>query len=137
MKVGFTGTRMGMSQQQVHQFVHVILWLRPTEFHHGGAEGADTDAAWMLFGGNRVLSEEPRLHCHPCPCVVATDKTAQWVWHEVFPPLVRNRHIVESADLLIAAPATDKEQQRSGTWATVRCARQKGIPVIMLSRGGT
>ena len=56
-------------------------------------------------------------------------------WREVLPPLVRNARIVQAADLLIAAPEQDIEQLRSGTWATVRAARKKGIPVIMLLRG--
>ena len=51
------------------------------------------------------------------------------------PPLVRNRNIVRAVDIMIAAPATDKEELRSGTWATVRYCRQARKPVIMLSRG--
>jgi hypothetical protein len=49
--------------------------------------------------------------------------------------LDRNRAIVAAVDVLVAAPLEDREVQRSGTWATVRSARRKGIPVVMLSRG--
>jgi hypothetical protein len=43
--------------------------------------------------------------------------------------LARNDKLVELADRLIAFPKTSKEVLRSGTWATIRRARKKGIPV--------
>lgn len=43
--------------------------------------------------------------------------------------LDRNHDIVDSSDVLIAAPKTDYEEQRSGTWATVRYALKKHKPV--------
>ncbi len=46
--------------------------------------------------------------------------------------LDRNRDIVAAVSILIAAPETDIEEQRSGTWATVRYARKKGIPVVIV-----
>jgi hypothetical protein len=49
--------------------------------------------------------------------------------------LARDRAIAETVDYLIAAPRTDKEETRSGTWATVRYARTAGVPVILLPRG--
>lgn len=49
-------------------------------------------------------------------------------------PLARNRRIVAAVDVLIAAPETDREELRSGTWATIRYARAAGKPVVMLSR---
>lgn len=44
------------------------------------------------------------------------------------PPLVRDQDIVNAVDILVAAPLTDHEIIRSGTWTTVRYARRKGIP---------
>jgi hypothetical protein len=139
MIVGFTGTRKGLSPAQQDQLGYILAVLhnatrtRP-EFHHGGADGADTEAdiAACLDGYD--------IHVHPCPGVVADEENGGFnshpvKWDEVFPPLVRDRHIAEVADILIAAPETDKEQVRSGTWATVRYARAAGKPVIMLSRG--
>ncbi len=119
MKVGFTGTREGMSQSQRDQFMAVISWLShrgALEFHHGGAEGADTEAAEIVDGGARIVVHKPKR--------MNADEL-----------LARNRVIVAEAEVLVAAPETDTEQQRSGTWATVRYARQKGIPVVMLTRG--
>ena len=136
MVIGFTGTRQGMSDAQKDQLDWVLAMLapspaRPTRdirtkrltatvaFHHGGAKGADAEAAALAaryIGPDRIVSHPPADH---------TPKAA----------LLRDRDIVKVADVLIAAPRGDKEELRSGTWATVRYAREEGIPVIMLSRG--
>ena len=121
MKIGFTGTREGMSAAQREQLVLVLMALahapaecRP-EFHHGGAVGADAEA------DETAAREGYAVVVHPCS--------------PVLPPLTRNRNIVAECDVLVAAPRSDKEELRSGTWATVRYARQAGKPVVMLSRG--
>jgi hypothetical protein len=44
MKIGFTGTRKGMSQHQKEQFVLKMFELDPSEFRHGDCEGADAEA---------------------------------------------------------------------------------------------
>ena len=118
MTIGFTGTRNGMSQAQARQFKAVMAWLRSGfdgEFHHGAATGSDSDAADIV------------LRSYPEYSIVRHPANGN--------PLARNRAIVAASDILIAAPESDTEQLRSGTWATVRYARAKGIPIVMLSRG--
>lgn len=121
MRVGFTGTRDGMNERQKIQLAFVLSWLavasgasRP-EFHHGDAVGADAQADVMAGVHYKVVKHPPRS---------ATPKDL----------LARNEDIVAAADILIAAPRKSTEELRSGTWATVRYARSKGIPVVMLSR---
>lgn len=123
MRVGFTGTRAGMSAAQRAQLVLVLDWLLDShlcmgEFHHGDEPHADREAAAAAraVGVGRVVA-------HPPTTLTARDL------------LARNRELVAAVDLLIAAPRTDREVLRSGTWATVRYARRRGIPVVMLSRG--
>jgi hypothetical protein len=115
VRIGFTGTRRGMSLSQAAQ----LEWLldevpgKVTEFHHGCAIGADREAAAL------VAARAPgAIREHP-----AGDD-----------PLARNRDIVDACDILVAAPRWDREELRSGTWMTVRLARKKRIPVLMLSR---
>lgn len=48
----------------------------------------------------------------------------------------RDEEIVRRSDLLFAFPSCDEKDHtgayvRSGTWMTVRLARQKGIPIIL------
>ena len=144
MRIGFTGTRRGMTQWQMQQLEKVLAWLtisaamqgETRQFHHGGAVGADTQADGIAFAYCCGVT------VHPCPGVVASwiiRGVAQFNGHdvemeEVFDPLVRNRHIVYAVDVLIAAPFGDVEVARSGTWATIRYAQLRGIPVIHLSR---
>ncbi len=112
--VGFTGTRQGMSENQVRQFINVMRSLDDIgAFHHGGAVGADSEAAAFVHS---IVDEV--------------------VMHEIgeLGPLARNRDIVADSDIIIAAPESNKEELRSGTWATVRYARIAYKPVIMLSR---
>jgi hypothetical protein len=153
MIVGFTGTRKGMNMRQLDQLQFMLGALRThgrgtgpdsypplgsNRFHFGGAPGADLEARKVA----RPLGYD--ISWHPSPGVDLGELRASYApehellnetWHEVFPPLVRNHHIVDAVAVLLAAPHTDREEQRSGTWATVRYARTKGIPVVMLSRG--
>lgn len=115
MRIGFTGTRRGMSIRQLAQFRSFLSFIRVTEFHHGMAEGADLQAEMAIL---EELVDAFRVHRHPA----GND------------PLARNRVIVQKSDVLIAAPFENHEIVRSGTWATVRYAREAGIPVLMLSR---
>ena len=120
MKIGFTGTREGMSQHQKEQFILTMLELDPLEFHHGDCEGADAEA--------HDIVREFLPH----------------VWIVVYPPksdyrrafktgdetkepesyLSRDKKIVEATDFLIGAPKSNTEIIRSGTWATIRHARK-------------
>lgn len=122
MVIGFTGTRKGMSPTQRRQFRDVMDWLiagcsarrEPSVFHHGAAVGADIEAAAV------VAELWPDVRIIPNPA--GGD------------PLGRNKRIAMSS-VLIAAPSGDREQLRSGTWATIRYARANNRPVVALSRG--
>lgn len=123
MKVGFTGTREGMSVKQREQLDYLFSRFSGGvrgEFHYGTHQNvqltADHQAALIADRYFRL-------------CVPHHARTGG--------ELARNREIVRDVDVLIAAPRTDREELRSGTWSTVRYARRKGIPVIMLSRGRT
>ena len=131
MKIGFTGTREGMSKAQFDQLAMVLRWLKKAheldgdpakpEFHHGecpvNVGGADLEARdeAVAFG----FKEVPHPPKNMTPAAM----------------LARDRDIANICDVLIAAPRTDKEVLRSGTWATIRYAKQCHKPVIMLSRG--
>jgi nucleoside 2-deoxyribosyltransferase len=115
-----------MSKGQKAQFKNVLLWIGASldEFHHGAAAGADEQAANAVSVAKQTwpnLLAQAEIIPHPA----GSD------------PLARNREIVDSIDILIAAPLKDDEELRSGTWATVRYARAAGKPVVMLSRGRT
>ena len=120
--VGFTGTRHGltMAQQLTLQGSCSTQWLGPgTTLHHGGARGADRQAADLALAIGYVTTAHPPAG------------------HEPEDYLLRNCAIVDACDELIAAPGGMREERRSGTWATVRYARKVGRMTTIIWPDGT
>lgn len=130
MKIGFTGTQIGMSERQRIEFYRQMIRHMPDEFHHGDCIGADTDAHNLV-----VPMLDTRIVIHPPTksakrSFLRADETLP-----TKPYIERNHDIVDAVDLLIAAPKNERvEELRSGTWATIRYARKTGKPVIILPR---
>ena len=132
MIVGFTGTQGGMTDAQLKQLRHNLEALMEehgghVELHHGDCVGADMEAASLAKQiGVRVIGHPP----------VNPAKRAFFPSDEDRPVkkyLNRNKNIVIVSEKLFAAPSSLKEGVRSGTWATVRYARQKGIDIVVLA----
>lgn len=126
MRVGFTGTREGMSRYQASQCQSVLALLKKAspnaamfapEFHYGTHERA------TLLADEEAAKLAEALGFSRMPHYAMAGEE-----------LGRNREIVAVVSILIAAPLTDKEELRSGTWATVRYARERHMPVVMLCR---
>jgi hypothetical protein len=119
MRVGFTGTREGMTDLQRDA---LSAWLtrqgRVCEFHHGAA----------------------LIHAHPAD-VPQQGSAAAFILshkrHKVRKPLSRNADILDACDVLIAAPKGKREELRSGTWATIRGARKLGRRLVIIWPDGT
>lgn len=129
MKIGFTGTQEGMSQRQQDQLADELIMRsgKKHEFHHGDCIGADYQAAtianpWALTYAHPPINPKKRAYHKSDVILPAKD------YHE------RNRDIVDTCDILIAAPRTDAEELRSGTWSTIRYAQKQGKRVIKLKR---
>ena len=130
MKLGFTGTRRGMSEWQKRRFRAFLRHYRPVEFHHGDCVGADAQAHRIV----RETLPECRIVIHPGDIPRLRANCKGDIILSVFPCLHRNALIVSATDEMIAAPETDVEQQRSGTWATIRRARAIGSRIEVLER---
>lgn len=127
-RVGFTGTRDGMTVPQHEQFARWVREHVPSQFHHGECRGADEQAVWEVTRHSAVV-----VVAHPCTLRGERAKTAVGLsafTHPVKAPLVRNRDIVNACDVLLACPK-GPEELRSGTWMTVRYARKAGKPVVI------
>jgi len=134
--LGFTGSEHSVPQKQLNALQHVLSQLRDPglddqQFHHGDCIGADDQAGRLAHGlGYQV-------HIHP---PIIEDKRAFSIHHFAHPAaqyLTRNGHIADRAQILLAAPDTIDERLRSGTWATVRYARQRRVPAILVFPDGT
>lgn len=131
MIIGFTGTRHGMTDAQIEGFSKYLADAE--EFHHGDCVGADwqaADAAWRRCGVKVV--------CHP-PTESGLRAWTDFndVTHKPRPYLARNRAIVDACHHLIACPQSAVEEQRSGTWSTVRYAVKIGKPVTIIFPDGS
>lgn len=127
MIYGFTGTKNGMTTAQLSTLYDLLKHC--TKLHHGGCYGADAEAHAISLH----LGIEIRVH----PSTLVSTYFPCQHHYPPFPPLKRNRHIVQSSSLLIAAPRTNYEVLRSGTWAAVRCARRMGRAVTIIQLDGT
>lgn len=125
MKLGFSGTQRGATQAQLISMATCLRRLQPVELHHGMCIGADAQvndlarALGILIVGhpptNRdrmAIGLEIDIECKPRPY------------------LDRNRDIVFTTEALLAAPR-GPEVPRSGTWSTVRYARELGRQVTI------
>jgi hypothetical protein len=126
--LGFTGTQVGMTDEQVEAFVAGLLFAPWIEaLHHGCCVGADAQAHGVALGlGIPVVLHPPEQTGRMARL------TGEAARLEPRPYLDRNHDIVDACDVLVAAPQTLDEVLRSGTWATVRYARKIGRPVILL-----
>ena len=133
MIVGFTGTRRGMTDDQITTLKILIDFLKPTEFRHGDCVGADAEAHICI----RVMNgRQTRSIAHPPVDEKFRAFTDSDVILRPFPYIERNHHIVDMSDLMLACPQTFEEEQRSGTWATVRYARKEECPVYVIQPDG-
>jgi len=119
-----------MSAAQSEVFADLLFLLGPRHVHHGCCIGADEQA--------HIISKSiPGLTCHLHRPVDELQMAVGLVGVE-WPPapyLKRNRSIVRSSALLIAAPSIH-EELRSGTGSTVRYARRLGRPIVLVWASG-
>lgn len=133
LSLGFTGTRKEFVNIQYWKLIEVMEILSATYgvLHHGGCVGADT-VAHMLAHQFRMKTE-----VHPADMAGMQGLCPNpSVRHEAKPPLARNKDIVRVSNLLLAAPSTFDEVMRSGTWATIRYAREAKLPIIIVDPDG-
>jgi hypothetical protein len=131
--MGFTGTQEGMTPAQIATLYTMLRNLSPEEFHHGDCIGADAQA----HAEARATKSPPHIACHP---PINASKRAYCECDEYYEEaeyLQRNRNIVDSCFLLVAAPKEFDEQRRSGTWSTVRYAKKIGRQFVIILPDGT
>lgn len=132
--VGFTGTQRGMTHKQKRAFGELCYSAIDVDvYHHGDCVGSDEDAHNIMLWDTAasIIIHPPRDESKRAFCkgAMAIRPAKEY--------LDRNQDIVDEVDVLIATPGEYKEQLRSGTWATIRRARKKGIPIHIILPNGT
>jgi hypothetical protein len=120
-ELGFTGTQTGTTLAQITNARIMLMeyWLAGTlKFHHGDCVGSDAEI-------HRVAKRIGyQIHVHP----PSDPKKRAWCKADVLYPdkpyLIRNKDIISDTNILLATPK-GPEELRSGTWSTIRLARQR------------
>lgn len=134
MRVGFTGTRLGMTDEQRMQVRSILETLGASEFHHGDCIGADYEAADIAADLGIPLVVHP-----PIDETHRGGSPHQALFFPQKKHFERNRDIVRLTEVLIATPQNDlviNRESRGGTAYTVCFARQQHKPVYVVRPGG-
>ena len=126
VKIGVTGSRNGMSDEQMKKYIDILSEIgEVVELHHGDCVGVDVQAAFIAdeFGMRTVahppINESLRAFHKSDTILPAKDY------------LDRNRDIVDAVDILVAFP-NGPPKHRSGTWYTIRYAKKVGKETIIM-----
>lgn len=123
---------MGLNETQFNVIKRFIIEDTDTEvLHEGDCIGVDQQVTLMF----QDISPEIWVVCHPAERI-GTRSFGEY--DEIRPArgyLIRDKDMVNEADYLWAVPHCE-EIARSGTWATVRYARKKGIPITIIMPDG-
>jgi len=145
--VGFTGTQHGMTKEQNSKLKQMLIELEllygPLTLHHGDCVGADFQAH-SLFHDLTIQRIHKLNKVEIYPSSILTKRAhsdrkygdINLVIHSTKSPLARNKDIVGASNVLIAAPQGRHEEQRSGTWATIRYARAARLPHYIIYPDG-
>lgn len=129
MKIGVTGTRKGMNENQRDSVTSFLRGLSMEfdylELHHGNCVGVDVEVAEIAKElGFRIVS-------HPGPKSQYSGKNDEVndETRETLPYFTRNRRIVNETNFLLVVPFEDTHQNKGGTWYTYDYALKKGKPM--------
>lgn len=144
---GYTGTQAGMSERQWDALIAEFEAGRPDEAHHGDCIGGDAEfhAMCIHFGVPHIVIHPPsdpkkRAFCADRQAVQTEEVGVKVTLLPERPYLDRNHDVVDAVGRpdvtgrMFAAPKEMEEQVRSGTWATWRYSKKRGVPTTLLER---
>lgn len=130
-QIGFTGTRNGMTPQQINTVTTLLAEAKLHEArsllaHHGDCVGADATFD-QLCAGLQIprVAHPPDKNIHRAFCLAECVLMTK-------PYLQRNKDIVDASNTVIATPETHSERERSGTWSTVRYAKRTNTHLVVV-----
>ena len=131
-KVGFTGTRDGLTYEQKRSLRRLLVDLEPTSFSFGDCIGADHQAANIVAELDNCLMvrHPPNSPRERAFCDNFDEDRPKKQYH------ARNRDIVDENDLLVACPKGFEPVAGSGSWWTIEYARSRGKPVFIVYSDG-
>ena len=146
MKLGYTGTRSGMTAAQkasIRRFVEKHA-VDIDEVHHGDCIGGDDEFDSIIRElakpGCNIIAHpsnvEPTRAYVDCKEVGDSRRRVKTTMLPERPPILRDCDIVDAVDTMIAAPRTYEEQAHSGTWFTYKYANKHKRKTYMIFPDG-
>ena len=134
--LGFTGSSdFGMpTDEQVKYITQVFYLLGAMHVHHGDCVNSDAKFH-EIAKFFKEHTGKPLIHVHPPSDPKKRAFCNGDIVYAEKPYLKRNRNIVNMVDVLLACPH-GPEVLRSGTWSTIRYAKQKGIAIHIVYPDG-
>lgn len=126
MNIGVTATREGLTAAQAEAFRKLLGSLMQGTpavtyyLHQGDCVGGDAECSAIARElGCKIASHPPTIDRHRAFVPADVEMPPK-------PYLERNEDIVDQTEVLVAMPKGYEEEQRSGTWATIRYCHKKG-----------
>lgn len=138
---GFTGTRDGMTTQQLRSLRWLFVRLHATgntvtRLHHGDCVGADAQAHAMFDRAGKEIVIHPPVDTRLQALCGCTNRARVFI-HYPLPYMVRNRVIVDATEALFAAMKHEAPcDDYGGTYRTVQYARSLNRPVSLIRPSG-
>jgi hypothetical protein len=128
VKIGFSGTQAGMTEEQKSGLSFLLGAMHFDEFHHGMCKGADEEAHDIV----RLIRPSVKIIGHPPTNKLKMAKLIVDTRRKPYQYLLRNSNIVHATRQLIVCPRTNEITLRSGTCATFRYAKKAGKPISII-----
>lgn len=120
-KLGFTGARNGLSEKQAGWLATYLKANPPDKAAHGDCVGADAEFHDLV----RWVCPNCKIHIWPSLSESLRAYKKGDVLYEPMKALDRDKLIVKFCNVFVGCPPTDYEITRSGSWATLRMARNR------------
>lgn len=134
IKIGFTGTRLGLNQEQKDQIISILDKHENIIVSHGDCIGSDSDFHNLCIDyKNKHPNKKILIHIYPPNDPKLRGFNQGDLLMNEKPYLQRNTDILQNSQLLIACSIDkNKEEIRSGTWSTIRKAKKYNMKLYIL-----
>jgi hypothetical protein len=137
---GITGTHRGYTPAQRAALSSIVRHPSTEVIHHGDCVGVDALAHDVAFEAHKRIAIHPPSDgkLRAFKGIGVTPKfIGQIVWYEPKPYLDRDDDIVDVCTTLIAVPFGPESMRGSGTWYTIRRARDAEKPRTIIWPDGS
>ena len=134
MIIGFTGTRQGMTDDQLDTLYAWFMFCKDQidEAHFGLCRGSDAQFYHLLL----AVKPSVVIVGHPCNLVDQQVNLPCDYMRPTKDPLVRNHDMVDEVESMLATPATMRNVLRSGTYSCLRYAANKNRDLNIILPNG-